>query len=856
MAPDATLAPATLELHGALHEIFDFSEFRPLQEEATRAALAGRDVLVVMPTGAGKSLCFQLTAALSPGVTIVVSPLVALMRDQVEALKSRTSFNQFGCAYINSLQSSDEQRDLLEELRDGRLKLVYVAPERFRSPAFMEALKTIEVARFVVDEAHCISEWGHDFRPDYLSLQPVVEMLGHPPLMAVTATATQRVQESIVKNLGMREPEIFVGGFNRPNLHFAAHRCKSETERQERLARALPKLAAMGGNGLIYVATRKQCEETAALAAAALKPLGKKVDMYHAGLDVNLRNAAQSQWLAGEVQVLVATNAFGMGIDKPDVRFVVHYAYPETLESYYQEAGRAGRDGRKSRCVILHHFADRRTREWFIENDEMTTGAAQQAHAAICARSKDETVRLPKVWWSQELGWNEVKTRLALAELERGGLIQRVLETGEEMTLKIMRRDFSPAAAQRITADYERRRAERYRRLDEMVAYCKTTACRRRAVLSYFGDKATVDTTGFCCDNCDTPASAPLTQAQATPRNSVPMPQRVDGNDAHEVLRALDALRPSVGKTRLSKLLRGSNSKDVQRFKETKCPLYGIFRGSSETQVNEFLERLVTDGLLHVGDEDEYFVCRITAAGRETWQSKTLLAVSLPSVPGRLETIRDSGADDANRQLFEVLRGWRRKQALAENLPPYCVLSDRALLELASQKPYSATALRGITGIGDTKVARYGAAVLKLIQEAGESATEAEFDEARDAPPLRGAKPRRPKTPQSQLAPGVAGLPESVVDTYVLLQEGADIEAIAEQRQLATATIWSHLEKIIATDFLDAAAVETLIPAPVRARVEAAIAEVGLATGWRPIWDKLDGELDYELIRCVAALRK
>ena len=258
-------------LQQSLHEVFGFGEFRALQEDAVQAALEGRDVLVVMPTGAGKSLCYQLPAAITPGVTIVVSPLVALMRDQVAALQERTAFSHLGVASLNSLQNPNEQSAILDDVMQGQLRLLYVAPERFRSQAFIEALRGIRPARFVVDEAHCISEWGHDFRPDFLRLKEVVESLGSPPLMAVTATATRRVQESIARNLAMRDPQILVGGFNRPNLHFSVKRCKSDNERENLLWRALPKLAQMGGSGLIYAPTRKLCESFGELANRGLR---------------------------------------------------------------------------------------------------------------------------------------------------------------------------------------------------------------------------------------------------------------------------------------------------------------------------------------------------------------------------------------------------------------------------------------------------------------------------------------------------------------------------------------------------------------------------------------------------------
>ncbi len=711
-----TATDTPTNLSRSLQTFFGYGEFRPQQEEAVSTALEGRDVLVVMPTGAGKSLCFQLPAALSEGITLVVSPLIALMRDQVDALNRRPEFAQLGCGCLTSLQSLDEQNDLLRAMRAGRLKLVYVAPERFRSGAFMDALRSVKIARFVVDEAHCISEWGHDFRPDYLSLREVVESLGNPPLLAATATATKRVQTSIIANLGMRDPLVLVGGFNRPNLHFSVHRCKSENEREEKLTRALPKLSALGGSGLIYCATRKQCEQVFEAADAALAPLGQRAGMYHAGLDADLRNQMQREWLAGERQVLVATNAFGMGIDKPDVRFVVHCACPDSLESYYQEAGRAGRDGRRSRCVILYHFADRRTREWFIDNEALTVGAVEQAFGQVRGHADKENVaRLPKTW-GMALDWSDMKGRLALGELERADLVKRVAQTGDGVTLALARRDFPPDARRSIADGLAKQRAERLRRLDEIVDYCKTTACRRRTVLDYFGDRQEPPPTSFCCDNCDAPKVEGQTAAPGR-LPQVPMPVQIDPADIHSVLHGLDAMRPAVGKARLNKMLRGAGTLGDKDAGTPRQPLGGLFRGSSVAAVDKFLEALFAEGLMHQGDEDAYFVCTVTPKGRAAWSERLPVAAPLPRDPSQWRSAEPGSDDGASDDVLATLKLWRTSQASRESLPPYRVFSDKTLMEIARARPQSSGDLLEISGVGPSKLEKYGEDVLKITGE-------------------------------------------------------------------------------------------------------------------------------------------
>ena len=699
----------------ALHEVFGFSEFRALQEEAVSVAIAGHDVLVVMPTGAGKSLCYQLPAALTTGVTLVVSPLVALMRDQVTALQTRTSFGPNGVAYLNSLQTSAEQFAVLDALGEGRLKLLYVAPERFRSQSFLEALRGMRLERFVVDEAHCISEWGHDFRPDFLRLSEVLPTLGNPPLMAVTATATRRVQESIVRNLKMREPEILIGGFNRPNLHYAVKRCRSDSEREDLLERALPKLAAMGGSGLIYAPTRKSCESLGEIASKILKKHGQQAGIYHAGLETELHNRMQHGWISGEIQILVATNAFGMGIDKPDVRFVVHASYPDSPESYYQEAGRAGRDGRKSRCVILTTPGDRRLREYFIENDALTADDVKQAFGAMKLLAQNGVANIARAWWKQKFDWNDMKARLALAELERRGLVERFGENAMSQSLRFLREEFPPEVFKLIHQDIERQRKERYRRLDDMVAYCRTSTCRRQMMLDYFGDVEPLHRDGFCCDNCENPPATKAAPSLA-PQSRVGFPANFNPQNFHQVLQSLDALHPAVGMVKLNQILRGSNSKTLTKFQDGSCPLFGALGSASRESVNTFLARLIEHGLLHQSGEDDYFVCRITTAGREAWQLQTPLDIALPGAPSSRNGVTNNHDAD---EVFEKLRSWRALQAKAENLPGYCVLGDRTLKNIAHANPQDTDELLAVNGIGEVKLEKYGAAILRVLRGTG-----------------------------------------------------------------------------------------------------------------------------------------
>jgi ATP-dependent DNA helicase RecQ len=345
-------------LETALHGHFGFEQFRTGQREVLESVLAGRDTVVVMPTGSGKSLCYQLPALMKAGVTIVVSPLIALMKDQVETLEARN----LPATFINSTLTPEEQRERIRAAAQGAFKLLYVAPERFRSDYLTDALRGAHIALFAVDEAHCISQWGHDFRPDYLRLREAIEALGRPQIVALTATATPYVRADIAQQLSLHNPAVFISGFDRPNLFLEVVQVQKERQKIARIRQLARHYE--GCSGIVYAATRKAVEQV----AAQLQTAGVSAAAYHAGLPDAARHRAQDAFMDGSRQVIVATNAFGMGIDKPDIRFVAHFQMPGSLEAYYQEIGRAGRDGLPASCVMLFNYADKRTHDFFIDN--------------------------------------------------------------------------------------------------------------------------------------------------------------------------------------------------------------------------------------------------------------------------------------------------------------------------------------------------------------------------------------------------------------------------------------------------------------------------------------------------------
>jgi ATP-dependent DNA helicase RecQ len=413
----------------ALQKHFGFTEFLEGQAEVIEAVLAGENAVVVMPTGGGKSLCYQLPAMILGGVTVVVSPLIALMKDQVDALAAR----EIPTTFINSSLGYAETNKRLSEIRRGKYKLVYVAPERFRSQAFMDAIGDVKVRLFAVDEAHCISHWGHDFRPDYLRLKDAVQRVGRPQIIALTATATPKVRADISEQLGLTDPRFLVAGFDRPNLALRVVHVSTEKEKLETLKQVI---RTSTGSGIIYAATRKSVEQI----TAKLKMAGLSVEPYHGGMGELERTRAQDSFMNGRVQAIVATNAFGMGIDKQDIRFVIHYHLPGSIEAYYQEVGRAGRDGLPADCLLLFNYADTRTQQFFIEGNHPPPELIRRVYHEIASLGL-EKIEMSAREFAQRLGEkNDMSIYSALVVLEKAGHIERGRTTDRNIIARLTTR--------------------------------------------------------------------------------------------------------------------------------------------------------------------------------------------------------------------------------------------------------------------------------------------------------------------------------------------------------------------------------------------------------------------------------
>jgi ATP-dependent DNA helicase RecQ len=595
---------ATLErAQRVLREQFGHERFRPGQDEAVRRVLLGEDLTIVMPTGGGKSLCYQVPALVRDGLTLVVSPLIALMKDQVEALEARG----IPASFVNSTIPAAEQRARLDRATRGLIRILYVAPERLATPAFQRAMEARGPALVAIDEAHCISQWGHDFRPAYLGIKDFLarcEAQGRrPQVIALTGTATVRVRQDIAEQLRIGPDHLLMTGFRRDNLRLIVRRCDRKVER---LAQVVEIVGSVQGSGIVYCGTRRDVEDV----ADALLAQGHDVGAYHAGIPDEDRTRVQDDFIADRVRVMVATNAFGMGIDKADVRFIVHHALPGSLEAYWQEAGRAGRDGRSAWCVLVHGAGDRFLHEFFLDGSNPPREVVLAAWASLSAMG--DRVTHPPAVLAKTMGVPEMQLSGAMRLLEQAGLMTRDsrddddadrsrrawLVTGRSLPPGEVKTRLSPVLER--SAELRRRGEERLRAMER---YAYAHACRHRELLRYFGDDRREG-----CDACDRcrdwqPRAQPVAVArQAVLKEGAPSRGRAAGVDLEQArtpaLRAIADVHGRFGLGVAALILRGSRSKKVLSWRLERSEAYGSLARFSKEQVDGVLAALEREGLI------------------------------------------------------------------------------------------------------------------------------------------------------------------------------------------------------------------------------------------------------------------
>ena len=640
-----------------LQEIFGFDSFRPGQEEVIRAVLDGRDTLAVMPTGGGKSLCYQVPALMQESLTVIVSPLISLMKDQVDSLLQSSVA---GAATLHSGLAPEERWEVERRVRTGEIKMLYVAPERLRSLEFVLALRRAGVGLFVVDEAHCISEWGHNFRPDYLFLPRAVRDLGNPPVLALTATATPRVRQDILRSLKMRSPEVVVTSFNRPNL---TYRVLSAHKKEHKLPRILDVIRASPPPGIVYATTRKECEEL----AESLRRSGVDAAAYHAGMGAADRASVQERFMTDELSVVVATIAFGMGVDKPNVRFVVHSSVPGSLPAYIQESGRAGRDGDPSECVVLYRQADLGRRKRLVTVNAAGEDAVSSFFRALAGVESGGRVNVPPGSLAALGGVDSEAAGIVLGSLEESGLVSRGYDLWAEVEV---------------------------RRLEEEPGALREEVAAVHAALPGSGD-----------------VGLPELARRAGLRPAV-----VQGALYRMMVDGIAEIVPrgSLVDVRLKTTsLDAENRREIAgRLKNRAKTAYAQIR---DVETYAGLETCRREHLLrHFGDTEPVAPC----AGCDVCLGEAELERPIPQrlaaaipMPGA-----DAPGGAVDVELFERLRAWRGEQAREQRVPAYVVLHNSHLEEISARKPRTIHELGAIKGVGLRRAARYGDELLALVR--------------------------------------------------------------------------------------------------------------------------------------------
>jgi ATP-dependent DNA helicase RecQ len=654
------------DLRPALRELFGFDDFRPGQEAVVRAALDGVDTLAVMPTGAGKSLTYQLAAMLRPSPTLVLSPLIALMKDQVDKLPPQVGAT---ATFVNSSLDADEAAGRLASVAAGETRILYAAPERLRQAPFVRTLRSIGVGLVVIDEVHCVSMWGHDFRPDYLFIGRALEELGGPSVLGMTATATPANADAIAEALG-RQLELVRTSVHRPNLRYDVERAENAEERLRGLLRRLR--AVTGGVAIVYARSRRSCEEI----ARTLRGHGIRAEHYHAGLDARERTRVQEDFVAGRTPVVVATTAFGMGIDKANVRLVALVNFPDSLESYVQMVGRAGRDGDASDTVLFAGDADAAALRRFALGGVPTPELLRTVYRAL--RDAGGTIRPDAL---EEVVDGAHDPRVLVGMLEQAGIVRRDFDAGRAMRVELLPVDAGAGAE--LDALLDRYGREAAARVDRIVEFADQERCRHLQVAEHFGE--TLDGPCGACDVCAPRAASGPGKAPA----AVTLPD----DPARAIVEAVRGLAWPLGRRSLVAMLRGSVKAPPSA---RRSPAYGSLAAASDAEVTRWVRALEVAGALVEVESDGFRVLRVGSAS------------ALPS-------LAPAAANGAAAPLVAELKAWRTRRAREDGVPAYVVLHDATLTELAARRPGSAAELAAVKGLGPTKIDRYGDELLDVL---------------------------------------------------------------------------------------------------------------------------------------------